>query len=163
MPAVGFKKDKIFFVGGLSWSLDLMTKLRDSKGRWWGCKSNALECIGLLIPFLTQSDLLKNQFVILYVDNISLIYAWEKKYCKNDEETSILIRCLYVLESFLEAKVFVEHVKRKSNDMAVPVDNLSRKSTTTDKDLADINDVIWLTPSRSLASWAAAPSLDWCL
>ena len=74
-----------------------------------------------------------------------------------------------MLESFLEANVFVEHVKRKSNDMAVLVDNLSRKSTTTDKDLAAINDVIWgydviwLTPSGSLASWAAAPSLDWSL
>ena len=64
---------------------------------------------------------------------------------------------------FLEAKNFVVHVKRKSNDMAVLVDNLSRKSTTTDKDLAAINDMIWLTASRSLASWAAAPSLDWSL
>ena len=163
VAAVGFEKEKIFFAGGLSWSLDLMTKLRDSKGRWWGCKSNALECIGLLIPFLTQPDLLKNRFVILYVDNISLIYAWEKKYCKNDEETSILIRCLHVLESFLEAKVFVEHIKRKSNDMAVLVDNLSRKSTTTVKDLAAINEVIWLTPGGSLASWAAGPTLDWSL
>ena len=163
VAAVGFEKEKIFFAGGLSWLLDLMTKLRDSKGRWWGCKSNALECIGLLIPFLTRPDLIKNRFVILYVDNISLIYAWEKKYCKNDEETSILIRCLHVLESFLEAKVFVEHIKRKSNDMAVLVDNLSRKSTTTVKDLAAINDVIWLTPGGSLASWAAGPTLDWSL
>ena len=50
VAAVGFEKEKIFFAGGLSWSLDLMTKLRDSKGRWWGCKSNALECLGLLDP-----------------------------------------------------------------------------------------------------------------
>ena len=61
------------------------------------------------------------------------------------------------------AKGFVEHVKQKSNDMAVLVDNLSRKSTTTDKDLAAINNVIWQTPSGSLASWAAGPLLDWSL
>ena len=44
--------------------------------------------------------------------------------------------------------------------MNVLVDNLSRKSTTTVKDLAAINDVIWLTPGGSLASWAAGPTLD---
>ena len=60
---------------------------------------------------MTQPALIRNKFVILYVDNISLIYAWEKKYCKNDEETSILVRCLHVLEAFLEAKVFVNMSK----------------------------------------------------
>ena len=84
--------------------LALMTRLRDSKNRLWGSKSSALECIGLLLPFVTRPDLVKNKFVILFVDNISLIYAWEKKYCKNDEETSILVRCLHMLEAFLEAK-----------------------------------------------------------
>ena len=80
-----------------------MTKLRDSWGCLWGSKSSALECIGLLIPFVTRPDLIRNKYVILYVDNISLLYAWEKKYCKNDEETLILVRCLQVLEAFLEA------------------------------------------------------------
>ena len=52
---------------------------------------------------MTRPDLIRNKYVILYVDNISLLYAWEKKYCKNDEETLILVRCLQVLEAFLEA------------------------------------------------------------
>ena len=52
---------------------------------------------------MTRPDLIRNKYVILYVDNISLLYAWEKKYCKNDEETSILVRCLHVMEAFLEA------------------------------------------------------------
>ena len=131
VASVGFKKGNVNFCAGLRWSWDLMTRLRDSKGQWWGSKSNALECVGLLLPFVTNPKMLKNRFVILYVDNISLIYAWEKKYCKNDEETSILIRCLHVLEAFLEAKFFVEHVKRMSNDMAVLVDHLSKESSTT--------------------------------
>ena len=163
VASVGFINGKVTCCAGLRWSWDLMTKLRDSKGRWWGCKSNALECIGLLLPFVTNPKNLRNKFVVLYVDNISLIYAWEKKYCKNDEETSILIRCLHVLEAFLEAKVFVEHVKRMSNDMAVLVDHLSRDSSTTDKDLERIRSVPRLSPSPSLAAWIEKPCLDWNL
>ena len=112
---------------------------------------------------MTRPDLLKNEYVIFYVDNISLIYAWEKKYCKNDEETLILIRCLHVLEAFLEAKVFVEHVKRMSNDKAVLVDRLSRESTATKEDLDRIKSLPWSTPSGALESWISSPCLDWNL
>ena len=103
VASIGFDNEKLFFAGGVKWGDALMTKLRDSRGHLWGSKSSALECIGLLIPFVTRPDLIRNKYVILYVDNISLIYAWEKKYCKNDEETSILVRCLHVMEAFLEA------------------------------------------------------------
>ena len=119
--------------------------------------------MGLLLPFVTQPDLLRNRYVILYVDNISLIYAREKKYCKNDEETSILIRCLHVLEAFLETKVFVEHVKRESNEMALLVDHLSRNSSTTAADLAKIEAVPWLSPGGALHDWISKPCLDWNL
>ena len=143
----------------MRWGDALMNILRDSRGRLWGSKSGALECIGLLIPFLTRPDLVRNRYVILYVDNISLIYAWEKKYCKNDEETSILIRCLHVLEAFLEAKVFVEHVKRMSNDKAVLVDRLSRISSTTEEDWARIKSLPWLSPGGALLNWITRPNL----
>ena len=104
-----------------------------------------------------------NKFIVLYVDNISLIYAWEKKYCKNDEETSILIRCLHVLEAFLECRIFVEHVKRRSNKMAILVDNLSRESSTTTDDLEKIQGLQWHTPQGALNKWLANPGLDWRL
>ena len=160
---MGFEHGNVIFAGGLKWSFELMTKLRDSKGRWWGSKSNALECVGLLLPFVTRPDLIRNQYVILYVDNICLIYAWEKKYCKNNEETFILIRCLHVLEAFLETKVFVEHMKRVSNEMALLVDHLSRKSSTTAADLAKIEAVPWLSPGGALHDWISKPCLDWNL
>ena len=163
VACVGFKNEEVTFCAGFRWSWDLMTRLRDSKGHWWGSKSNALECVGLLLPFVTNPKMLKNQFVILYVDHISLIYAWEKKYCKNDEETSILIRCLHVLEAFLEVKVFVEHVKRMLNDMAVLVDHLSRESSTTVRDLERIESVPRLSPGGALIEWVAKPCLDWDL
>ena len=68
-----------------------------------------------------------------------------------------------MLEAYLEAKVFVEHVKRMSNDMAVRVDHLSRESSTTATDLARISSVPWLSPGGALMSWIARPGLDWSL
>ena len=163
VASIGFDNEKLFFAGGVKWGDPLMTKLRDSWGCLWGSKSSALECIGLLIPFVTRPDLIRNKYVILYVDNISLIYAWEKKYCKNDEETSILVRCLHVMEAFLEAKVFVKHVKRMSNDKAVLVDRLSRESSVTEEDLARIRSLPWLSPGGALRKWISQPCLDWNL
>ena len=68
-----------------------------------------------------------------------------------------------MLEAFLETKVFVEHVKRMSNDMAVPVDHLSRESSITDSDLARISSLPWLSRGGALVSWISNPCLDWNL
>ena len=150
VASIGFQMDTPFFAGGLKWPLALLTKHTDCRNRLWGGKSGTLECVGLLIPFLTDPKSLMNKFIVLYVDNISLIYAWEKKYCKNDEETSILIRCLHILEAFLECRIFVEHVKRRSNKMATLVDNLSRESSTTAEDLEQIQGLQWHSPQGNL-------------
>ena len=163
VASVGFQKDAPFFAGGLKWPFALLTKHTDCKNRLWGGKSGALECIGLLILILTKPSILINKFIVLYVDNISLIYAWEKKYCKNDEETSILIRCLHVLEAFLECRLFVEHVKRRSNKMAILVDNLSRESSATTDDLQKIQGLQWHSPQGALNKWLSNPGLDWNL
>ena len=150
VASIGFQMDTPFFAGSLKWPLALLTKHTDCRNRLWGGKSGTLECVGLLIPFLTDPKSLMNKFIVLYVDNISLIYAWEKKYCKNDEETSILIRCLHILEAFLECRIFVEHVKRRSNKMATLVDNLSRESSTTAEDLEQIQGLQWHSPQGNL-------------
>ena len=68
-----------------------------------------------------------------------------------------------MLEAFLETKVFVEHVKRISNDMAVLVVHLSGESSITDTDLARISSLPWLSPGGALVSWISNPCLDWNL
>ena len=62
-----------------------------------------------------------------------------------------------MLEAFLEARVFVEHVKRMSNDKAVLGDQL------TGEDLNRIKDLPWLSPSGALKDWISLPCLDWNL
>ena len=68
-----------------------------------------------------------------------------------------------MLEAFLEAKVFVKHVKRMSNDKAVLVDRLSRESSVTEEELARIRSLPWLSPGGALRKWISQPCLDWNL
>ena len=44
-----------------------------------------------------------------------------------DFELTLLIRCLVILEMYLECKIYVKHLKRRSNTVAVLVENLSRE------------------------------------
>jgi hypothetical protein len=162
VASIGFAK-KIFFCGGTKWPFSLLTRARDEKGALLGRKSATLECVGLLIPFLTDPESVKNSYVLLYVDNISLIYGWEKRYVKNDQHASLLVRCLHVIEAFLECRIFVEHVRRMSTDVATLADHLSRESTTTAEDLARIRHLNWHELEGPLKEWLSDPVLDWRL
>ena len=159
--AVGYKGDALFFAGGLKWPNRLVMTQKDASGRWFGGKSMALECVGLLIPLLGAPDLVRRHHVHLHVDNVGLVYAWEKRYCKNDEETSILIRCIHVLEAFLECKVYISHTKRRSTKWAALVDNLTRETTTRALDLEQIRHLTWKEPGGVLRDWLENPLPDW--
>ena len=87
VASIGHECGRIFFAGGMKWPLNLLTEEKDSEGKFFGSKSAALECIGLLIPLMCVPWLVANRYVHLMVDNSSLTYVWEKKYMKNDEET----------------------------------------------------------------------------
>jgi hypothetical protein len=161
VASIGFTETGPNFCGGFKWPFSLLTRAKDENGTWMGSKSTFLECVGLLIPFLTEPNMLKNKYVILEVDNINLVYGWEKKHCKNDQHASILLRCLHVLEARLECKVHVHHTRRMSNPMAALADKLSRSATTTRAELDQIEGLEWHVLKGPLADWLADPALDW--
>jgi hypothetical protein len=132
-------------------------------GNYFGTKSGTLEAVGLILPFITFPGELKNKYIVLQVDNTSLGYGWEKHYCKNDPETSLLLRTLHVIESLLECKIFVQHVKRRSSTIAKLADDLSRKSTTSAATLRRINKGKIHYAEGSLVDWLKNPVLDWSL
>jgi hypothetical protein len=72
-----------------------------------GFKSGTPEMVGLLIPFLTYLEVIAGNHVVLGVDNTSVVYAEAKKYSKNHHETSLLIRALLAIESFLSCNIYV--------------------------------------------------------
>ncbi len=161
--SLGFRDEDIFFAGGLRWPEKLLTEKRDATGAFFGGKSTFLESVGLIIPFLTAPELVRRKYVRLFVDNTNLFHAWEKRHCNFDQETSIVIRCLHILEAKLECVISVEYTRRMSNPMAALADRLTRGSTTTDKDMESISHLEWKEVDGPFFEWLKDPILDWDL
>jgi hypothetical protein len=73
-----------------------------ARKKYFGSKSTTLETVGLFLPLIAHPQDIWGRHILLQTDNTVVVYSWKKKYCGGDPETSLLIRCLHVLESFLE-------------------------------------------------------------
>jgi len=140
-----------------------VTVAKNRNGKFFGSLSATLEAVGLLLPFLTEPMVMRGQHILLEVDNSSVCYAWEKKHGKTDFELTLLIRCLVIIEIFLECKIYVRHVKRRSNAVAELVDNLSREKTTSKEVLDTLAGVEIRRVGGHLARWLEDPKVDWDL
>jgi hypothetical protein len=78
--------------------------------------------------------------VLLQVDNSTCVFAWEKRVPKNNETLAILIQTLHIFEAALPCRIFIEHVKRNSNEWATLVDKCSRKSSIRESDLKKLKE-----------------------
>ena len=94
--------------------------------------------IGLIMPFIEFPNIFAGKFVKCNVDNISLIFNWEKHTTKKDEITYKLIQTLHLIEFALPCKIFVDHSPRRSSWQTILVDNFSRDATVTSNDLEKI-------------------------
>jgi hypothetical protein len=123
--------------------------------------SGMLESIGLLLPFLCIPEKLQNKQNILQTDNLAVVFAWQKKYAKNDEKLTIFIQSLHLIECALQCKIFVEHVLRCSTPAAKMADALTRKSTTPPSFAIDYNHLKIYHPKSPLKIMYDRPSIDW--
>ena len=114
----------------LSWPDGLLTKQRDEKGCYFGSKSNTLECIGVLLPFLTYPEKLRNKQLVFRVDNTAIMWGWNSGYVSNNATATEVLKCVRYLAGFLGARVFIEHVDRMSTEMASLADEMSRRDTS---------------------------------
>ena len=163
VAAVGFDESGINFVGGTKWPMNLLRIRKDRNGKFFGSKSTFLETVGLLVPFITCPNEVRNQFVRLFIDNTNVIYAWNKRSCTKDAETSVLIRTLHLIEAKLECKITVEYMRRMSTPEATLADHLSRTSSTTAEDAEKIAHLNWRELSGPLKEWLKDPRVDWNL
>jgi hypothetical protein len=161
--SVWYQGKKVLKTVILSWPKNLLMGEKTRNGVYFGTKSGTLETIGLLLPFISYPKDLVGKHILLQVDNTSLGYGWEKHYCKNDPETSLLLRALHVVESLLSCRIYVKYVRRRSNTMARLVDDLSRKSTTTAKTLQKTKNEQMYISGGALVEWLKNPVLDWTL
>ena len=116
----------------VTWTYELICKFPHN--------SAILEAIGLLMPFIKFLEMFAGKFVKCNVDNISLIFNWEKRSTKKDAITYSLIQTLHLIEVALPCKIFIKHSPRHSSWQTILVDNLSRKETTTTCDKKSLGD-----------------------
>ena len=129
----------------VSWSYELLCKYPHN--------SAIFECIGLLMPFIEFPKIFAGKFVRCNVDNVSLVFNWEKKCTKKDDITYSLIQTLHLFEFALPCKIFVDHSPRRSSVETILVDNLSRANSTTKADLNMLRNAQKSRLSGPLASW----------
>ena len=134
----GTNLDDIWIWARLTWPVALLTELRDSSGKFFGCKSTTLESIGLLIPFVAFPDQVQGRHILFKVDNIAVHYGWENGYVKYDSTANEILKCVHLLSAHLGVSVYVEHVPRMSDDMASLADELSRRESPKDHKLRKV-------------------------
>ena len=108
-------------------------------------------------------DQLKNQHVILYVDNESLVNTWPKRHAKRCEIVSILLQTLHILEAVIPCRIYMRHIKRCTTTEATLVDKLSRSSTTDTHAMAQVAHLQNSGLQGPLAHWLENPIADWTL
>ena len=143
------------------WPANIKTEV-DEKGAAFKSKMTTLELVGLLLPFLTIPDLLQGRHVVLGVDNKSVVHAWQNKSCKGDITASVLARALLVVTSFLECRLYVEHVMRNTTTESYLADCLTRESTAH-KAWPHIEGATIKDPPEALWNWLMNPETDWQL
>jgi hypothetical protein len=152
----------LWFGARLTWPHTLITSTRDSRGNFFGHNSTTLEAIGLLLPLLSIPHLCAHRPLLFFVDNLPLTYAFQKRYAKHDPETSLILRCFFLLSSYLSCDPYIRFLPRCSTPLFNMVDYLSRQSSPPHPLPTPITP---LRPSShpSLFFWLNHPTLDWDL
>lgn len=162
--SVGFNQSGEFiFAHQILWPSHSLKILKDSKGSRFGNKTTTLEFLGMILPFLLIPKQLKNQYIVIKVDNIGCYFGWINRYVSGDVCASILIRALHVISSYLACYVHVAHLPRVSSWEASLVDRLSRERTTTREDKKLLNSFEAMEVPLCLQEWMKSPTEDWML
>lgn len=156
-------RDNPSFACRITWPIEFLNQARDSKGSLFGAKSTCLETIGAILPFLAAPQLVAGRHVVLELDNIAVLFAWEKRQAKDDLEASMFIRALHLITSFLACQVHIQHLPRKSTRAAIMADELSREESTSSILERRISSLETLLHSPALKDWLANPAVDWDL
>ena len=164
VASIGFDEDgKIIFAFQKLWNEKMISGLKDNKGKEFGRKTAFLEFVGILIPFILMPKELCNQHIVLKVDNISCHYGWLNRSMKNDAYTSILLRSLHVISSFLCSVIHVQHLPRESTWDSRLVDRMSRESSMTQDGRKLLNSFQNYTLPEFFVKWLDNPEEDWSI
>ena len=164
VAAVGFDEEKnIIFVHRIRWDEEMISGMKDVDGKMFGRKTAFLEFVGLMLPFILIPECMKNQHIVMSVDNISCYYGWDNKGMKNCVYTSILIRALHLISSYICSIVHVKHLPRNTTWDSRLVDRLSRMSTTERRDEELVQKMKGVRLPDFFVKWVNNPTVDWSM
>ena len=154
---------KVWFLARGAWPDSIRGGTLDNKGADFASKTTTLETVGLLLPFLCIPDILRGRHVVLGVDNVAVVFGWDNRSVKGDTSASILIRALHIITTYLECRVYVQHVPRKSTHASYVADCFTRDSTTTAETWAELETKHVFGPPKPLWEWLCNPIDNWQL
>lgn len=143
------------------WRTETLDFERDEKGCRFGDKMTTLEFAGLMVPFLCMPDKLRNQHVVIQVDNISCCYGWENGSVSGDLTASILIRALGLIAAKLSTIIHVVHLPRNSSWESRFADRLTRSETCWKQDSETVKSFDYLEIPLLFRNWIDHPTSDW--
>lgn len=153
---------EILYVGQALWPPEFVLRM-DVDKKLFGRKTTLLEAIGLLVPLYHNASQLHGRHIVLQVDNLATVWAFDKGRAKTDMYTSVIMTALNHVASSFCCKLYVQHCPRLSCQPAVLADLLSR---TNPQGLAIVakhgNKLVTGWPP-SLLAWLLSPSYDWSL
>lgn len=162
VATLGLNENGEYFFGKkIVWNLNMINLERDKDDKLFGQKTTFLEFAGILTPFLAIPGKLCKQHVVCKVDNMACVYGWEDRGVKNCVYTSIMIRALHMIASYLSTVVHVQHLHRVSTPESRLVDRLSRSDTMTKRDNKFMEDLDKETIPEFFISWLDSPTEDW--
>jgi hypothetical protein len=163
VASLGHYEEKAFwFVCRGRWP-EAIYWMHDEKGSSFASKMTTLELVGLFLPLLTVPNVVRGKNVVLGVDNVSVVFAWENGSVAGDLHASVLVRALHIVSLYLECRLFVQHVPRLSSLSSYMADCLTRQSTATSDVWAEVVGAESYGPPESLWRWLRSPTMDWNL
>ena len=140
------------------WPPELLTSLKDDRGRSFGSKSTTLEAVGMLLPFLAFPDRVRGKNIVFKIDNMAVLFGWYNGYVKQDETASEVLKSVQYISSVLGTVVNVQHVGRVSDELAELADELSRRKQSKKPEACKaLESAEFREVSSFLTEWLADP------
>ena len=91
------------------------------------------------------------------------VYAWDNRFMKEDVYTSILVRALHLVSSYLGCIVHVNHLPRQPSWESKMVDRMSRDFSTTSSDNNLLSSFREQDLLKFFKIWLDKPCVDWSI
>lgn len=154
--------NKIIYVGQALWPASFLVR-PDFLSKIFGRKTTLLETLAMFVPLWHNVSDIIGSHIVIKVDNIGTVWAYQKGRSKEDMFTSVIMTALNHVATYFCCKLYVFHCPRLSSEAAVFADLLTR----TNKQGMDFVNMKMNTIQHgwppSLIRWLLNPTIDWFL